>query len=160
MLLVSNSWQEVSVLFTVCISLVFSLLFCQLLCRAITWPFPKHWGCCALLFCFYISNYEVKLDTKKAVWEQPERIQGLKKSYWKKMIMARLGGMWSSLPTAPYDYCQDHESSPNNVVVNAVIPTCNAGYLLLMQPGFWKTYCISKDSQEWIISTKIAVKLC
>lgn len=64
------------------------------------------------------------------------------------MIMERLGGMQSSLPAAPYDYCQDHESAPNNVVVNAVIPTCNAGHLLLMQPGIWKTYCISKDSQD------------
>lgn len=37
------------------------------------------------------------------------------------MIMEKLGGMQSSLPAAPYDYCQDHESAPNNVVVNAVI---------------------------------------
>lgn len=67
--------------------------------------------------------------------------------------------MWSSLPTAPCDYCQDHESTPNNVVGNAVIPTCNAGHLLFMHLGIWRTYCISKDSQVWITSTKIAVKL-
>lgn len=60
------------------------------------------------------------------------------------------GEAWRNViipPTAPYDYSQHHESAPNNVVGNAVIPTCNAGHLLFIQPGIWKTYCISKDSQ-------------
>lgn len=147
---------------------LFPLLYCQLLCWLLTTTgesvgffLNRHCECSTLLSCIYTSTDEMKPDTKKAVQDEPKALEGFKKKHIKpKMITERLGRMWSSLPTAPYDYCQDHESAPSNVVGNAVIPTCNAGHLLFMQPGIWKTYCISKDGQEWIIFTKIAIKLC
>lgn len=168
MLLLNNSWQEVSILFTVWISLFIPAAVLPAValvahnCKRISWPFSKE-----TLWMVYPSTKHLYFWWRYETWRKESSLRWNKRNYVffqrkhiEEMTIDRLGGMWSSLPTAPCDYCQDHESTPNNVVGNAVIPTCNAGHLLFVQPGIWRTYCISKDSQVWITSTKIAVKLC